>query len=357
MSNALVITSIANDKHAILKQYAQKCQSENVSFILIGDKRSPDSFKLKGCDFYSIEKQNTLPFKLASKLPTGHYARKNLGYLIAALAGHQWILETDDDNIAMDYFWKPAALKHQAQTIENQNWVNIYTYYSKAPIWPRGFGLSHLPEVLYPSRMLQHVKELGLHNTTNNTKTKSSAKSTLVTAPIQQYLANDNPDVDAIYRLTGKLPITFKGQEKFYLTGNSVCPFNSQATKWERSVFPLMYLPSYCSFRMTDIWRSFIASRICRELGIGVLFGPAAMSQIRNDHNLLRDFSDEISGYLNNEKIVAELNALSLKPGKNAIGNNLLQCYQKMVELGLVDKKEIPLVKAWILDCNFLGLL
>jgi hypothetical protein len=30
---------------------------------------------------------------------------------------------------------------------------------------------------------------------------------------------------------------------------------------------PLLYLPSHCCFRMTDIWRSFIAQRCLWELG------------------------------------------------------------------------------------------
>jgi hypothetical protein len=49
-------------------------------------------------------------------------------------------------------------------------------------------------------------------------------------------------------------------------------PFNSQNTAWYPKAYPLLYLPSYCSFRMTDIWRSFVAQRIAWENGWAVLF-------------------------------------------------------------------------------------
>jgi hypothetical protein len=35
--------------------------------------------------------------------------------------------------------------------------------------------------------------------------------------------------------------------------------FNSQNTVFFLDAFPLLYLPGHVSFRMTDIWRSFVA--------------------------------------------------------------------------------------------------
>ena len=81
------------------------------------------------------------------------------------------------------------------------------------------------------------------------------------------------------------------------------CPFNSQNTTFFRKVFPLLYLPAHCSFRMTDIWRSFVAQRILHHLGHPVLFHEATVWQERNDHCLHRDFLDEVPGYQNNHAI------------------------------------------------------
>ena len=100
----LVITSIADDKHPVLNQYAAACQAKGVPFIVIGDVKSPNDFQLAGCDFYSIEKQLQLPHTLAREIPVKHYARKNIGYLIALQQGAEVIIETDDDNIPYESF-------------------------------------------------------------------------------------------------------------------------------------------------------------------------------------------------------------------------------------------------------------
>ena len=55
--------------------------------------------------------------------------------------------------------------------------------------------------------------------------------------------------------------------------------------------YPLLYLPAYCSFRMTDIWRSFVAQRIAWENGWRLLFHGPTMEQERNVHDLMKDFA------------------------------------------------------------------
>lgn len=64
---------------------------------------------------------------------------------------------------------------------------------------------------------------------------------------------------------------------------------------------------------MTDIWRSFVAQRVAWECGWSVLFHGPTVWQERNDHNLMRDFEDEVPGYLNNSAIREALESLSLQ--------------------------------------------
>ncbi len=71
------------------------------------------------------------------------------------------------------------------------------------------------------------------------------------------------------------------------------------------------------------------------------------MWQERNEHNLMRDFEDEVPGYLNNSKICQELEGLELESGADKIGNNLRVCYEKLVEMGLVDARELDLLEVW----------
>ncbi len=331
MSKSLIITSIANDQHPILKQFARECKEQNTSFIVIGDTKSPADFSLNDCDFWNIDRQFAMPFKLAKITPTRHYSRKNLGYLLAIKNGSTEIVETDDDNIPKAEFWNKKNREVNSYPFENTGWVNVYKYFTKNVIWPRGFPLEEL------QKTQTSLKDL---------------KNTVVNCPIQQGLADENPDVDAIYRLTYPLPINFEIKTKLALGKNAWSPFNSQNTYWFKEAFALMYLPSYCSFRMTDIWRSYVAQRISWECGWSILYHEPTVWQERNDHNLMIDFQDEISGYTNNLSICNELQKLTLKSGQENIYDNLISCYQKLIDIQVIDKEEMVLLRAWISDIS-----
>jgi len=146
------------------------------------------------------------------------------------------------------------------------------------------------------------------------------------------------------------LPQSFRKDRRVALADGSWCPFNSQNTRWWRDAFELLYLPSYCSFRMTDIWRSFIAQRIAWLNDWAILFTEPTMKQDRNVHNLMRDFEDEIPGYLHNETICETLQALPLESSQAKIADNLRICYEKLVAMSLIGKEELPLLDAWLAD-------
>lgn len=325
---SLIITSIADQNHPVLKQYALNTKKNNIEFIVIGDTKSPENFKLKNCNFYSIKLQNKLDFKLAKFLPSKHYARKNLGYLIAIKNGAEIIIETDDDNIPKKNFWKKRERIQSAFVLKKKGWVNVYKYFTNQHIWPRGFALEKILNTL------PNLKKIETMN-----------------SPIQQGLADKNPDVDAIFRMTLPLPFSFKQRKNIALKYGSICPFNSQNTTWFKEAFPLMYLPSYCSFRMTDIWRSFVAQRIAWECDWPILFHSSNVRQERNQHNIMSDFRDEVSGYLNNLNIMDSLMNLNLKKGIKNISVNMIACYKKLTELGFIDnKKEMNLLECFLYD-------
>jgi STELLO glycosyltransferase-like protein len=325
---SLVVTSIAAP-NAVLKELAAQCKRRNFSFYVIGDVPSPKDFELDGCEFFSLERQRATGFHTAELLPLRHYARKNIGYLLAMRRGASLILETDDDNMPTEEFWRARQPRHRVPTLAGSGWTNVYAYFSEANIWPRGLPL----DAVQSSR-----------------PAFEGLPESEVECPIQQGLADENPDVDAIYRLILPLPVSFRKDRQMALARGAWCPFNSQNTVWFPAAYPLLYLPSYCSFRMTDIWRSFVAQRIAWENGWSVLFSPADVSQERNEHNLMRDFADEVPGYLHNRAIGERLDRLSLRAGAENIAANLLLCYEELVKLGVVGTEEIALVNAWVQD-------
>lgn len=300
-----------------------------MSLIVAGDTKTPSDFHLQGATYLSVEAQTTSEFELAKVLPKGHYARKNIGYLRAMDDGASAIFETDDDNEPLPS-WSLRTELVEAFDCVNQGWVNVYRHFTDEPVWPRG-----LP--------LESIRGPGVAPTLSSKVQRSMA-------PIQQALANGSPDVDAVWRLTQDRDIAFRTEPSVRLVPGAWCPFNSQSTWWFTEAFPLLYLPSLCSFRMTDIWRSFVAQRCLWELGHGVVFHGPEMHQDRNEHNLLRDFEQELPGYLNNASIKSLLENLSLSPGAEAVPANLRRCYEALVERGFVEAAELAMVDAWGAD-------
>lgn len=325
MKTSIVVTSISAP-NAALRLIAEGCRKHGQEFIVIGDAGSPANFALDGADFYSVERQRELLGLYARSCPLKSYARKNIGYLLAIQHGAEVIVETDDDNFPYEGFWEPRTIDQNAPLLIDSGWVNVYRYYRNNGIWPRGFPLDQISKAPY-------------------------AESGPLPCLIQQGLADQNPDVDAIWRLVHPEPTQFFDQHRKVIIGRgSWCPFNSQNTAWFPAAFPLLYLPAYCSIRMTDIWRGLIAQRICWENDWGVLFHGPTVHQERNKHDLMKDFELEIPGYLHNREIARGLEGLSLKAGVENIESNMLQCYWELNCMGLIPANESDLLVAWLAD-------
>jgi len=326
---AIVVTTISKPNRTLL-ELARQSYSNKYYFVVIGDMNSPtDLNNIEGSDYFSIERQEKTGLKTAELSPYRHYARKNMGYLLAIKKGAERIIETDDDNYPYPNFWENRTRLQAVKTVTKAGWVNIYRYFSESIIWPRGLPLTEVNSET-PS-----FESLPVHK---------------VDCPIQQGLANGNPDVDAIYRLTLPLPQNFKNNRRIALAKYSCSPFNSQNTTWWKVAFPLLYLPAFCSFRMTDIWRSIIAQRIAWENDWAVLFHEPTVLQNRNKHDLMKDFVDEIPGYINNDKIFNELSKIKIKSGQDYLADNLLVCYERLIAMEMLDKKELNLLSAWLND-------
>lgn len=334
MTLKIVITTIQEPTDSVLL-LASHQSLQNVELIIIGDQKGPKSWNAEHSNFYSIEQQLQMPFKLAGSLPKGSYSRKNLGYLAAFQAKATCIFETDDDNAPLTN-WAVRQLRLTARKVNFAGWVNVYHYFTHEHIWPRGFPLTEIARAAEKELLFQPAAELD--------------------APIQQGLANGSPDVDAVWRLLMDQDIQFYNNDSVYLPKGAWSPFNSQSTWWFPEAYPLMYLPSHVSFRMTDIWRSFVAQRCLWELGYGLVFHGPEMVQERNYHDLQQDFEQEIPGYLLNDRIRIILESTKLLSGKQNILSNMYTCYAVLVENKIMPSEELTLVKAWVEDIESLSL-
>ena len=316
-----------------MRALAAKLGSHNVSLLVIGDRKGPSEFELPGATFVSLSDQLGLPFSLSRLLPVDHYSRKNLGYLLAMQMGAACVYETDDDNIPAPN-WEPRTLRARVETKNRIGWMNVYRLYCDDLIWPRGFPLSEVRSdpLCFDSGLRPDLRA--------------------VDSPIQQGLVDGSADVDAVWRLLFDRPIRFRNRSSMWLPAGAWCPFNSQNTWWWPPAYPLLYLPTHCSFRMTDIWRSLVAQRCLWEMGYGVVFHAPDMVQERNAHDLLSDFEDEVAGHVQNKRIASLLDGLSLF---GSVSRNLLSCYEALLRERILPAEELDLLRAWVQDWSSLN--
>lgn len=327
-SQAIVVTTINAPNDAIRDIVRE---APDWDFLVIGDTKTPADWNFDGARYFDVPAQEALPFQFPRLCPTRHYARKNIGYLLAMQNGVSIIAETDDDNLPYAGWLREPSKTISVRRVEKQGWENVYTHFSRERIWPRGFPLELINE------SLRAASPLGAPEPTE--------------CAIQQFLANDNPDVDAVFRLTYDGEIKFT-PNRIFLEAGTYCAFNSQNTIWWPEAYPLLYLPAFVSFRMTDIWRSYVAQICLYAMGGHLAFCEATMYQIRNEHSLIRDFKDEVPGYLDNMRILDILSALSLSSDQKSCGDNLHRCYDALIQAEIVPAQEMPLVEAWLQDVS-----
>lgn len=150
-------------------------------------------------------------------------------------------------------------------------WANIYPEFGALDCWPRGFPLQCI---------------LNNHREISNADCNKSWS-------VMQYLADEDPDVDAIYRMTHASSVYFARNKKFTLSEGTFSPFNSQATLWLPEAFPLMFLPIGKTDRVTDILRGYIALASLWKGGSTLGISSPIVYQRRNVHNLFKDYEQE----------------------------------------------------------------
>jgi hypothetical protein len=97
-----------------------------------------------------------------------------------------------------------------------------------------------------------------------------------------------------------------------------------------------------------------VAQRIAWTNGWSILFTGPTVRQLRNDYQLMRDFRDELPGYLNNRRIGELLESLNLRSGPDRIHDNLRICYEALVREAFLAREELAHLDAWLCDLSAL---
>lgn len=320
----IVITSIYEPSEAILS-FAKR---NDWNLIVVGDTKTPKNWNCPGVTYLSPDIQERMNNDVIGKLPWKSYSRKISGYIYAIDNGAEIIADTDDDNIPYVDWGVSFDSIFSGDVISHNGFVNIYNFFTNEKVWPRGFPLNKI--------LSSYSENIQIEKVTNKPNNIG----------VFQFLADEDPDVDAIYRLTNNKPIFFDKRHPINLNPGAVCPFNSQNTFFRKETFPLLYLPVHVNFRFTDILRGFIAQPILWAAGYTLCFGHATAIQKRNPHDYLIDFESEIPCFLYPEKIMDLLN--KTVSSNQTISENLLASYEILYNNKFVIKDELKLVESWV---------
>ena len=326
---AIAVTTIASqDSEGIQRLFrlAEICSAE---LVIIGDRKTPEWSNSKNPHFvhyFSVDDQIRKWPKLASLLPYNHYARKNLAYLWAIENQVEILLDTDDDNSSeVDIF--NFNFENYRVVSHSQPWINVYSFFGKEFLWPRGLPLTEAYKSSPPIISMRGKFEWSCF----------------------QSLVDGDPDLDAIGRMLFPQNHTFANLAPVVLRGDQFCPTNSQATLWKKELLPLLYLPVTSSFRMTDIWRGIILSGYMSVSSMNTVFGKLAFKQDRNTHDLLNDFQDEISGHKLNSQIKELTDEVWQHWDRRHVSTGMLNIYNKLFEFGYLGNLDLECIDEYFL--------
>lgn len=216
--------------------------------------------------------------------------RRNVGYLMAAESGADFLISIDDDNYCPadeDYFAEHSVVCRDAQRFDvvdsNNGWYNFCDLLALEPahrIYPRGFP--------YSAR----------HQTPD-----IEIRSRKATVRINAGMWLRDPDLDGITWLAGPVRArAFKGKS-IVLGDRTWSPVNTQNTAVQRDVIPGYYfLPMGHAEtglqidRYGDIFSGYFSQACARHLGHGIRAGTPVAEHRRNAHRYLRDATQEMAG-------------------------------------------------------------
>jgi hypothetical protein len=322
--------------------------------VIVGDRKGVQDYDMtnvrKQVTFLNAETQVSLPYQILKHLKWSHFSRKNIGYLYAIHHGASIIYDTDDDNVLLtpdipvDYMTSPTAkiplkLRHALQHV-----YNPYVEFGSAKkvskermfSWPRGTPL-------------ETIREPQTYLTLDDTKHLSTPE-----IGVLQSLANHEPDVDSMFRLTAHLPMEFADENRARgLPPGMMTPFNAQATLFAPKCLWGLLLPASVHGRVSDIWRSYIMQRLMWDIGQGVAFASPFVVQYRNAHNYMADFNAEQDLFSKAGELIKFLCAWT--PQSSTFEGRLEEVIISLYEHTFLEEMDVLLWQAWIEDLHAAG--
>ena len=306
------------------------------AIVVVGDQVMDDSFELSGKKAVYLDARSQIEIlseyrAFLELLPWRHFGRKNIGYIYAILNGAELIWDFDDDNFIKSGLVPtvPIAVK-QVAAPECPSFNPLPMMggddSTTVPMWPRGYPLNSIKKVCNYT-----LKDADTFN-----------------VAVFQSLADHEPDVDGIYRLTREIPYTFKSasQTTVKISAGLMVPYNAQATLVTKMGLWSLLLPVTVHGRVSDIWRSYISQRIFWDFNLTIAFTPPIVNQIRNFHNALADMQAEQDLYYKTPEMIRHLH--EWESSAVSLPQRLEELVVNLYEHGFIEENDVRLYQEWI---------
>ena len=329
-------------------------------------------------DQEALGRRNTSTAAFISAVPWAHFGRKNVGFLYAIAQGATELFDFDDDN-----WLYPADRVNQHSVIAGYSKKKLHNVLTPAltiatctaaaidvptnsaaasiagspsavvnpyPLmrasnpaaWPRGLPYPDIrrsgatPLLIGEGECLDASRTLFAHS-----------------IAVMQSVADHDPDVDAIYRLTAtqsELHFSFlRDGPALVLPPGIFAPINAQATLHMRKAMWGALLPTTVHGRVSDIWRGYLHQRLYWDIGLQLAFTSPSVTQQRNAHNYLADMQSELPLYERAGELVRMLTVWRCDDdGTRSLPSCMEALWVEAYERSYLEKADVHLVQRWL---------
>ena len=292
---------------------AERYGHQDVSFIVIGDKKSPTETAdfcetIPNCIYMDVNDQEIYMAEfpeLWAHIPYNSFERRNIGILRAYEEGADVMITIDDDNLLAA---EDVVAWHGVRTTfrlpiygSSSGWFNVCSMLREqngVEFYHRGYSPRN-----------KWDKSAYIDSQNHNARVVANAG-----------LWYNNPDTDAVTRLERKLNVVGFGGDMdkiqdgtFGLAPGTWSPFNCQNTALAREVVPAYFMSPYIG-RHSDIFASYVIARLAEHFGDIISFGMPLANHARDTypHSLLHDFDIERWGIQNTDFFCDALRGMTL---------------------------------------------
>lgn len=305
MKTTIILPSIRVPRN--LTAWVGQLEPETDEIIVAGNEASPHAAIIEFLDELTREHgvvttylgprdERVTKRSIYSFIAPNHTARRNFALLQALERRPDVLVTIDDDNYPYTSTWLQGV-----KTLLDADQRNFRTVISSPDGWWNAGRLCH-PKVIhrgYP-RTLWQDPDMG-----QVAGTGASPIGVIASLWI------DDPDINAVERMLHNPQVTSIDSSATLDIG-TWCPFDSQSTSVHGVLADMMFMWPDLG-RYDDIWSSYLMRAVMDVTKWYVAYGRPAVTQDRNEHNLIKDLRDELFGYEHTEEFTDFLRCLVVK--------------------------------------------